>query len=476
MSLETSPRLGLPFLQEGQAQKHLTLNESLLGLDWRVQARFLSRTLNIEPTTPSDGDMYLLPAGASGSAWASHAAQTVVGYYDGYWEALPFPVGAVAFVADENRYVVLTASGWVLHDSLIQSVQNAQFIGLNATADTSNPLIVRGPSSLLTAVEPASGGSGDSRLVINKTATANVASLSFKTNYVTHAEWGLLGNDNLTLQVSADGSAFLNALSVRTDTGHISIGHNAASSAVVNIRKDQNTGSLINLSNQDTNASANTGVRLDTQSGNYAIMQTYGSGTTYFTCNTNMIIGVSGAKHLRFRTDTVDRWIVEYSTGALRPATDNAYNLGSNSYRVATIYAATGTINTSDARDKQKLADIDPSQAARLVDAVLPVFYRWNIGGYSVTTPPETLSEDEANAFVPDVISRPGVRTHAGFLAQDIKAALDQEALDFGVWGLDDASDSQSRQWLRPDQLIPILWAALKDTRARLAILEGAQA
>jgi hypothetical protein len=41
------------------------------------------------------------------------------------------------------------------------------------------------------------------------------------------------------------------------------------------------------------------------------------------------------------------------------------------------------------------------------------------------------------------------------------------------VWGLDNKDDPDSRQWLRPDQLMPVLWAALRETRAELAALRA---
>lgn len=69
--------------------------------------------------------------------------------------------------------------------------------------------------------------------------------------------------------------------------------------------------------------------------------------------------------------------------------------------------------------------------------------------------------------------SKPGTRLHAGFLAQEVKAAMDAAQVDFGVWGREDVNDPDSRQWLRPDQLIPVLWAALRETRAEVAALRG---
>lgn len=44
--------------------------------------------------------------------------------------------------------------------------------------------------------------------------------------------------------------------------------------------------------------------------------------------------------------------------GSISPATDNNRNLGSGAFRFGTIYAGTGTINTSDEREKRDIQDI----------------------------------------------------------------------------------------------------------------------
>ena len=67
-----------------------------------------------------------------------------------------------------------------------------------------------------------------------------------------------------------------------------------------------------------------------------------------------------------------------------------------------------------------------------------------------------------------EAVPVPGKRQHAGFLAQEVKTALDEIGVDCGVWGLQDSADPNSRQWLRPDQMIPLLWAALKETRMEI--------
>ncbi|MBV8848099.1 MAG: DUF2793 domain-containing protein [Methylobacteriaceae bacterium] len=155
------------------------------------------------------------------------------------------------------------------------------------------------------------------------------------------------------------------------------------------------------------------------------------------------------------------------------PSADNAYTCGKSGARWASVWAANGTIQTSDSRDKTIVERVGSADAAAIVDAVQPVKFRWKIGGY-----------DERCELVPDASNdgrhspertysaRPGRRIHAGFIAQEIKAAMDISGGDFGAWGLEDAGDPDSRQFLRPDQLIPILWEALRETRRELADLK----
>ena len=81
-------------------------------------------------------------------------------------------------------------------------------------------------------------------------------------------------------------------------------------------------------------------------------------------------------------------------TGYIRPETDNTGNLGFSSYRWQTVYAATGTINTSDARkktdvvglsDQEKLVAVELSKRVgmfKFLDAIAEKGdgARWHIG------------------------------------------------------------------------------------------------
>ena len=57
-----SPNLSLPYIQQNQAQKHVTHNEGMRLLDGVVQLSVLSRAQTAPPANPAAGDRYILPA------------------------------------------------------------------------------------------------------------------------------------------------------------------------------------------------------------------------------------------------------------------------------------------------------------------------------------------------------------------------------------------------------------------------------
>jgi hypothetical protein len=110
--MSNSTRLTLPYLAAGQAQKHVTVNETLLRLDALVQLSALSESLAAQPASPSDGDIYILPAGKSGDAWDAMAEGALAYYRDGAWEELTPRRGWRCFVEDAEALLAFTADGW----------------------------------------------------------------------------------------------------------------------------------------------------------------------------------------------------------------------------------------------------------------------------------------------------------------------------------------------------------------------------
>lgn len=110
----TTPILGLDELAASQSQPHVPLNAAIRALEVFGQICAVSMTTTTPPGSPAEGDVYLVPSGATG-AWAGHEFQ--IAYYSGGWQFLSPFVGWVAFVSDEDDYFRYTSgspSGWEL--------------------------------------------------------------------------------------------------------------------------------------------------------------------------------------------------------------------------------------------------------------------------------------------------------------------------------------------------------------------------
>ncbi len=110
---DTSANLQMPFLAPAQAQKHVTVNESLLRLDAIVQLSVVSAATTAQPASPSDGSVYILPAGKTGAAWGSMADQALAYWRDGAWEQLTPQAGWRAFVQDDESLLVFSGGQWL---------------------------------------------------------------------------------------------------------------------------------------------------------------------------------------------------------------------------------------------------------------------------------------------------------------------------------------------------------------------------
>ena len=110
-----------------------------------------------------------------------------------------------------------------------------------------------------------------------------------------------------------------------------------------------------------------------------------------------------GAGNIRVNFDMVDE-------------TDNTHNIGSAANRWATIYAGTGTINTSDAREKQQVAALDAKE--KLVAVELKGLIR-------------KFKFNDAVLAKGDL-----ARIHVGVIAQEVVAAFANQGLDAHTYGM----------------------------------------
>ena len=199
-----TPILGLPLILAAQAQKHVTHNEALRLLDILVQLAVLDRDLSAPPATPAEGDRYLVAANPTG-AWAGQAG-LIATFWGGVWVFVQPRDGWTARVIDESITLTRIDGLWTRTDLLPETTAR---LGINTTPDATNRFAVAAPASLFTHA------GNDHRMVFNKAATADTASILLQTGFSGRAEIGLCGNNDLSVKVSANGTTFATAITVQ---------------------------------------------------------------------------------------------------------------------------------------------------------------------------------------------------------------------------------------------------------------------
>lgn len=477
--MDNTPNLELPYILAAQAQKHVTHNEAIRKLDALVQLSVKDRNLSTPPSAPSEGDRYLVGSNPTGP-WTGYAG-AIAAWQDGAWALLSPRSGWLLWVEDEEVLLAWTGTAWSVASGggASVSLNPAPLVGVNATADTANRLSVNSPATLLNHE-----GAGH-QVKINKAAATQTASILYQTGFSGRAEFGTTGDDKFHVKVSPDGATWQEAIVVDPANGRIGMG-----TATPSVNFDLTSTmpgaiTVFKVANPSTTANSQARMQIATGTPNALanlLVIDQGGLSFQITCGaalTGSMIFQSGstAAPIVFRQNTIERLRINNS-GHTVPGADNASTLGSSTLRWSTVFAAGGVVTTSDEREKTIVAPLG-SEAARLVEAVEPVLYRWKVGGNVwVQDGVETVPSDETGEPVeqPRMVlqERPGQRIHAGFRAQDIKRAMTEQGLDFGAWGLDDVSDPESRQWIRADELLPVLWQAVRELQEKVRRLEPA--
>ena len=110
--MSQTSRLGLPFIEPGQAQKELFHNEALRRLDVAVAAAAESIGANAPPATPGDGQCFIVGTAPTG-AWAGHAA-AIAGYAAGGWRFVGPVAGMRALDKASGQTATYDGSAWVV--------------------------------------------------------------------------------------------------------------------------------------------------------------------------------------------------------------------------------------------------------------------------------------------------------------------------------------------------------------------------
>jgi hypothetical protein len=136
--------------------------------------------------------------------------------------------------------------------------------------------------------------------------------------------------------------------------------------------------------------------------------------------------------------------------GHFYPDTDNTRSLGRASERWSVVYAGTGTINTSDERAKQDIAELDAAEKR------VAVALKGLVKKFRFKDAVQAKGDDNA-------------RIHVGVIAQEVIAAFALEGLDatdYGLlchdqWDAEDDRPAGDRYGIRYEELLAFIIAAL---------------
>ena len=109
----TTPIAGLEEIASSQANKYLTHNTALRMLEGLL-FRALSATTAAQPSSPApaNGDVYIIPSGATGADWGGYSAGDVAIYNSG-WSAFSPWAGLRLWVVNLHTYLIYNGTSWV---------------------------------------------------------------------------------------------------------------------------------------------------------------------------------------------------------------------------------------------------------------------------------------------------------------------------------------------------------------------------
>ena len=105
-----TPRLSLPFLRVGQAQKEFTHNETLQIVDALLAGAVEQPPLATPPTSPAVGACYIVAPGAV-DAWTGKS-QSLAAWTTGGWRFISPTEGMALFERSSGTWAVFRSSAW----------------------------------------------------------------------------------------------------------------------------------------------------------------------------------------------------------------------------------------------------------------------------------------------------------------------------------------------------------------------------
>ena len=394
--METTPRQKMAQLVSLQELNAVTWNEALAQIDALVDLYLLGQFVNTPPSSPQDGDCYLV-GGAPTGAWSGYAYK-IAACLDGAWRFyLPFN-GQRAFVASSNTVIIYVNGTWTAIGSTDYATKTGSETLTNKTLGATNfpsgKIDASGKIGIATTSPgvhlQVGSGSGAFEVYIGDRYSSFVGIVDATNNAV----YGLRAANNGPISDPNTGypvvslSGWYDGLGIGGQTNYNADGNPVFGVSAANqLAGTPNYGVSHNLFNVQNNGVVTT----------YNSTLDDGSGKAGF-----------GTTSPRAQLDV---------NGAIFPHGDNSFNLGSASYRWGTVYAGTGTINTSGSGTKTAVRALNQAEIAVA----------------------KALARNVRIFQFVDAVAQKGeaaARLHVGMIYEDVVAAFAAQNLDPARYGI----------------------------------------
>ncbi|NWA25522.1 DUF2793 domain-containing protein [Pseudomonas gingeri] len=360
--MSSSANNGIPFVPENTIDPASGLNEAINTIDATLQLAVLTAGGNSPPAAPAEGDRHAVGPNPAG-AWAGKTGM-VARYLDGYWS---FFVAHIALCLADSLIYTRIGSEWVASKATVSSVAGRTGdvvlskvdVGLdnvNNTADADKPISTVQQSALDQKLSRSGGA---------LTGPVTSSSSAQFTSMVLNSPTATLINGGVT-HTPNNASAVM-SMAKNADVISELIAYSDISSAMPRLQL---------LKARGTAAAPTIGA-----DGDFA-------GTFQFYVYRGDVFGSIGGVfalvdgppvansyvpgRVEFRTTldaTGPRTVWQFkAAGHMQPGSDNVYDIGSASLRARVIYAGTGAINTSDAREKTPVRALTGAEIAAAKD------------------------------------------------------------------------------------------------------------
>jgi len=435
-----------------------------------------------------------LSAGSGSSIFKSDTSGIYLG--NSVFASAPFSVSRNGILKAEAG----TIGGWVLGSTYFQNASTSPTIKIDTSGiivgSTSSPYIditssgithrnsngtasgkftlTTGPSAQLT-IDGTFTISGTS--TINGTAASTVVANAEDGSTAIQSGNGVTKNvDNQITRISTNGGIVVSSSAASsgarvelTNTGFYA--YNSSGQETVSINASTGAGSWAGTITSASNITAGgtlngSDIDISNDSATNRMRTSYNrntpvSGTTVSSFGINAIAMISTTT-----AGVVSHWY---------PYLDAESDIGTPTFKWRFIRSNNGTIQTSDERKKSDILDSD--LGLDFINLLRPVKFK---NKYIPQIPKldesgQIILDENGKRVLEEDQEYTGVRNHYGFIAQEVKEALDTVGVGdtFSGWALDDMSDPNSSQSLSYDKFIAPLAKAVQELSARLDALEA---